>query len=176
VIQVDDLSGLDFGQETLGKNADAQLEPKSMTMYVDSKDYLIRRMQMEGTITREGKTNPVHMDAHMKDYRAVQGLMQPYKMDITMTGLTGAISEEDRAQARQSMEELQKRLDSMPADQRKMMEQMLGPQMKRMKEMLESGKVDVSIQVQDVKVNAGPPKEKLKAGGPGKGSGSGSGS
>jgi len=160
VIHVDDLSGLDFGQEALGQNGEAQLDPKSMTMNLDSEDYLIRRMRMDGTITREGKTNPVHVDAHMKDYRSVKGLMQPYAMDMTMTGLDAAISEEDRAQARAWMA----RMDSMPADKRAMMEQMMGPQLQRMKEILESGKVDVSIQVKDVKVNAGPPK--AKAGSP----------
>jgi len=86
--------------------------------------------------------------------------MQPYAMDMTMTGLDAAISEEDRAQARAWMA----RMDSMPADKRAMMEQMMGPQLQRMKEILESGKVDVSIQVKDVKVNAGPPK--AKAGSP----------
>jgi len=161
VIQVDDLSGLDFGQEALGQNGEAQLAPKSMTMNLDSKEYLIRRMQMDGTVTREGKTNPVHVDAHMKDYRSVKGLVQPYAMDMTMTGLDAAISEADRAEAKAWMA----RLDSMPAEQRKMMEQMMGPQLQRMKEMLESGKVDVSIRVKDVKVNAGPPK--TDAGSPG---------
>jgi hypothetical protein len=173
VVLVSDLKGLDFGQETLGPDGNATLEPKTMTLYVDSKDYLIRRMRMEGTLTRDKKASPIHINAHMTDYRSVKGLMQPYRMDITMDGLGGAFSEADKAEARKSMAALKERLDSMPADQRQIMEQMLKPQMDKMQQMLDSGSVNVSIQVQDVKVNEGPPKKGAKGSGSSGGTGRG---
>jgi hypothetical protein len=158
VIVVSDLSGIDFGQEALGSAQDAKVTPKKMALYMDSKDYLVRRMHMDGTITREGKSTPVTMDAHMTDYRDVKGLMQPYRTQISMEGLTGGISDEDRAQARQSLEALKQRLESMPQAQRSAMEQMLKPQMDKMQQMLDTGTMDVTIEVKDVQVNEGPPK------------------
>lgn len=158
VVVVNDLSGIDFGQEALGRQQDAKLEPKKMTLYLDSKDYLVRRMKMEGTITRDTLSNPVTMDARMSDYRNIKGLMQPFKTQISMQGLTGTLSKEDQAQARQSLAQLKERLKNMPAAQRQAMEQMLGPQMKKMQQMLDTGSMDMTIEVKGVKVNAGPPK------------------
>ena len=169
VVKVDDLSGIDFGQEALGQAQDAKLEPKTMTLYLDSRAYLVRRMHLEGTITRDSASNPITMDAHMLDYRNVKGLMQPFQTRITMEGLTGSLSKADREQARQSLAQLKERLKSMPEAQRQAMEQMLGPQMKKMQQMLDTGSMDMTIEVKDVKVNEGPPK------GQGQGQGQGSG-
>jgi len=159
VVQVDDLSGIDFGQESLGASQDIEVDPKSMTLYLDSKDYLVRQMHMEGTLTRDSTPNPFSMTGHLSDYRNVKGLMQPYKMTISIQGMTGAISDSDRVQAQAALQQWQQRLKNMPAAQRQAMEQMMGPQMKKMQQMLDSGTMDFTMQVTDVRVNEGPPKD-----------------
>jgi hypothetical protein len=58
--------------------------------------------------------------------------------------------------AQQEMAKLEQQMASMPANQRAMMESMIGPQMKTMRTMANDGVFESEIVVKGIKVNAMP--------------------
>jgi uncharacterized protein YhaN len=76
---------------------------------------------------------------------------------MRIEGITGAVSEEERAEIEQQMEQLQQQLESMPESQREMAEGMMGPQLEQMREMLSSGAMEMTLEVTELRVNEGPP-------------------
>lgn len=153
-ISIDDFSGLDFGAPTGGEG---DFEPTRGVFYLDKDAYLLRQMRVEGEMEREGRTTPVTMVARMTDYREVDGLLHPFQIHIRLEGISDAVSEEERARMQQQIEQLEQQLESMPESQREMAEGMMGPQLERMREMLSSGAMEMTLQVTDLKVNEGPP-------------------
>lgn len=153
-VSIDDFSGLDFGSPAGGEG---EFRPTRGTFYLDKDEYLLRQMRVEGEMEREGETTPVTMLARMADYREVEGLLHPFRIHMRLEGISGALSDEERAEMQQQMEQLQQQLESMPESQREMAEGMLGPQLERMREMLSSGTMDMTLQVTELEVNEGPP-------------------
>ncbi len=149
VVAINDLSGLDLNQD-MGQGA---FVPKSGLLYVDTDDHLIRKMQMEGEITRDGQTSPMTAVTVLSDYRDVEGMLHPYLMQITASGLAAGMSEEDAANARKSLEEMEENLEGMDPNQRAMVERMMGGQMDNLRKMLESGQFEIEVITKEVRVN-----------------------
>jgi hypothetical protein len=150
VVAINDFSGLDLDQEMGGQGA---FVPKTGLLYVDTDDHLVRKMQMEGEITRDGQTSPMTAVTVLSDYRDVEGMLHPYLLSITATGLAAGMSEEEAEEARKSLEELEKNLEGMDASQRAMVERMMGGQMDKLRKMLESGQFELTVVTKQVRVN-----------------------
>ena len=156
VLQVDDLSGL-------GLDESQDFKPGSMTIYLGQDDYVPHQMKVSGRFTRNGESHPVDMTMHMQDYREVKGLLYPYRTTVSMEGMMEAMSTDERGDMSQQMEEMKKRLEQMTPEQRAMFEQQMKnmPGMRAMMEQLESasagGAFEMSFQVDEVRVNEGPP-------------------
>ncbi len=147
-----DLSGLDVDQGMdMGGRGD--FIPKKGKLYVDTDDYVIRKMEMEGEITVDGETRPMTAVTVLSDYREVEGLLHPFQVDITATGLAAGMSEEDAEEARKGLEEMEKNLEGMDASQRAMVERMMGPQMEKLLKMLETGQFEITVITKEVRVN-----------------------
>ncbi len=157
VVVFDDLAdiALEEGMEPGG----GDFHPRTGTLYVDTDDYVVRKMMLEGEYEYEGTTHTSTMIALLRDYRDVGGLLYPFRTVMTVEGLpTADISEEDLEQARQSMRELEEQMKQMSDEQRAMMERMMKPQMERLEQMLEGGNLEFTTVVREFKVNAGPPE------------------
>lgn len=157
VLSVDDFSGLDWGSE-MGDNQ--VFTPKKGLFYLDSDEYILRKLIMEGEMEGEGGTSPVTMEALFQDYREVKGMLHPFRTTMTMRGVTAGMSEEEMEEARQSLEELKRQMESMPEAQRKMMESMMKDQVERLEEMVNSGNMEFTLEVKELRVNEGPPEGK----------------
>lgn len=151
IIGVDDLEGLDLG-DGMAMGGDGEFVPRTMTMYVDD-DYLVRRMAMEGDVTSDGETGPMTADIHLADYRDVEGMLHPFETRIVMSGIAPGMSEEDMERTRESLAEMETQLAAMDASQRAMVERMMGPQMEKLREMLESGQFEMTVTTKEVRVN-----------------------
>jgi hypothetical protein len=127
----------------------AQGEATSLTYYVDAEQYVPSRMVM--TPTTQGRRGPQasSVTVNMTDYRTVDGLTLPYRMEIEVAM---NLSEKQRRQMEQAMAQM----ENMPEQQRKQMEQMMGNQMEMMKQMM-SGE-PVVVEVQSVQVNVELPE------------------
>lgn len=155
VIKVDDFSGVDFDPETPDDQED--FKPQKGTFFLDSDDYLIRQLEMEGEFRHDGRWHPATIKVDLKDYREVDGMIHPFLMEMSVAGLSGAMSEEEMEEARKSLEEMKTRLAEMPESQRAAMERMMGSRMEEMERMLNSGSIQVTTLVKELKVNSGPP-------------------
>jgi len=151
-VVVVDLSGLDLDQEmAMGDRGD--FIPKKGKLYVDTDDHLIRKMEMEGEITADGKTRPMTAVTVLSDYREVEGMLHPFQVHITATGLSAGMSEEDAEEARKGLEEMERNLEGMDASQRAMVERMMGGQMEKLRKMLETGQFEITTITKEVRVN-----------------------
>lgn len=155
VIEVTDMEGLDTGDMTPAE-VEGEFRPRRMTFFLGTGDYLLRRMSLSGDLARQdGTTSPIDLDARFRDYRTVEGMPHPFEIRMHIEGIASSMSEEEMAQARRQLQQLRERMENMPQQQRDMMEQMMGPQIEQLESMVESGAVDVTVTVQEVKVNQG---------------------
>ncbi len=157
VIEIDDLSGISVWQQS--GEAGQSFEPKTMTMYLDKDQYVPRRVRIEGSTDMNGKKSDITMVMNAGDYREVEGLLYPFHTTMHMEGMENAMSPEDRAQAQESLDQMEEQMKNMPEAQRKMMEKMMGGQMEKLKQMVGGGGMDMEVSVKDVKVNTPPPAE-----------------
>ncbi len=143
VLKVTEPSALD---EEFGDNL------SSMTYYVDAEMHVPVRYHATMDPSSDGPT-PTSMTITLSDYRTIDGLTVPFRMEIK-TDLSDALSDQERKQ----MEQLQAQMEQMPEQQRKQMERMLGKEQLKQLQAMMSGKPTV-IEVQDVKVNVPLPDD-----------------
>jgi len=142
VLEVRDPSALD---EAYGDNL------TSMTYFIDAEQHVPVRYHAEIANNTEGPA-PQSMTVTLTDYRTIDGLTIPFRMEIK-TDLGASLSEPERKQ----METLQKQLEQMPEAQRKQMERMMGAEQLKQLQAMMSGKPTV-IEVQEVSVNVPLPE------------------
>ena len=90
-----------------------------------------------------------------RDYRTVDGLTYPFRTTMSMTGAQAGMSAEDVAEAKRSLAEMKAKMAEMPAEQRKMMEQMMGGQLEQLEKMVGGEAMSTELVVKEVKVNTG---------------------
>jgi hypothetical protein len=152
---------LDMTQDA-GEGGEFTLE--SVSLWMDAEEYVPLRLLMEGTLSADGQTRPVTIEKLDQDYQAF-GDMGPKVYESTrqimrLSGLMGQMTpkqQEEIAEAREKMAELQQQLESLSPAQRRMIEGRLGPQMAHMEQLTSGGTIEVVNVVNDIKVNAGPP-------------------
>jgi hypothetical protein len=154
-IRVEDMSELDLAPD-MGGTTD-EFTPKSMLFHLDQKDYLLRKMRIEGDVEQEGRQVPMSMDIGLSDYRTVDGLVHPFATTIVVHGLSSAISAEDMEKARKALAEMKEQMAEMPEEQRKVMASMMSGQMQRMEEMVSSDEMKMTMKVKEVRVNQPAP-------------------
>lgn len=152
VLALEDLAetGLaeDFGQ-------DAEFTPRRGTLYLDVESYIPRRMVVEGELINAEGTHTVTSTMDMEDFREHQGLLVAHRTVMTVEGLGAAIDEDARAQ----FEEMERELENMPPEQRRMVESMMADQLEQFRAMMagEDEAMVIEVRVREVRVNAGPP-------------------
>jgi hypothetical protein len=151
VLVVDDLSQLEIAQPTTPD--EMEFEPKAARIYVDAALMVPRRMEYTGEASTDNGPAEVTVRVDMENYLPIEGLLIPYRTVVRIEGLGAAIDPEMRAE----LEEMQRQLDALPAEQREMMERMLGSQMEQLRQMMSGGEdaMTMEITVLDVAINAG---------------------
>ncbi len=156
VVLIEDFSGIDFGRGTPDEEDD--FTPKIGRFLLDTDDYVIRKIYFEGDLEHEGQSRPVTMELALQDYREVGGMLHPFRTEMMISGLAAGLSDEELEEARKSLEELKQRMAEMPESQRKMMESMMKGQLEQLEQMVNSGSMQITTEVKEVRVNAGPPE------------------
>lgn len=156
VVTVTDLEGTSF-YDDLAEDDEFRLE--RATFYIDAADHLLRRIRMEGTAElQQGGASEVSMTADLRDYQDVDGMLHPFRTEVSLEGFGDQITEEQREEIRRSLEEAREQMRDMPENQRQMMERMMGDQLEQMESMLMSGSMDFAVTVEELRVNEGPPE------------------
>ncbi len=117
---------------------------ENITYYIDAEQHVPTRLVMEskGSGGDSPKTSTVMVN--MKDYRTIDGLTLPYRMEFQFEM---DLSDKEKKQ----MAMMIQKLENMPDQKSERMKRMMGDQIDMMKQML-SGEPMV-IEVKDVKVN-----------------------
>jgi hypothetical protein len=154
VVVVNDLDEIGFGQGPAPEDADFQ--PERGRFYVDADQWVVRRMEFEGSMTAQDETHDVKSVADFSDFREIDGMLHPFLMDVTVEGFGEAMDPEMRGQ----LAEMKRELEQMPEAQRKMVEQMMKAQMENLEQMGDEGGMKIQIKVKELRVNAGPPGDR----------------
>lgn len=151
-VSVDDFEGLELGQLT-PEDATGQFRPRHMELFLDTETSVLRRLELRGEMVTDTSSRPMRMDASFHDYRDVEGMLHPFRVAISVQGMDAAISDEQLRQARSQLRQFQQQMEEMPESQQEAMKQMLEDQLDRLREIVESGNLDVEVRVQRVRVN-----------------------
>lgn len=152
LLSLEDFSGEAFS-DLSPPDAGGEWAPERLRFWIDRDELLPRKMTMEGTVTTEGRDQPVSITALFRDYREVEGVVHPYRTEIRTEGLTPGMSPEERARMKESMKKMKEKMEQMPPEKRKMMEEMMGGRLDKMEQMMSSGAMDLTVEVEEIRVN-----------------------
>lgn len=119
---------------------------------IDKEDFVLRRLTVNGTATRDGVKTPVTMEMSFSDFRDVDGWLHPFRTEMSLGGQDGEEAPEV-AEMREGLAKMKEELARMPPEQRQMVEKMMQGQMAQLESMADSGKMAVTITVKEVRVN-----------------------
>ena len=133
----------------------SEYEMKSLSLWIDTAEYVPLRMKVDGTLTADGETKPMSIENFQSDYRTVPGsnMYESYKRVMKISGMMSAEQEAQMRDAAEQMAELEQQMASMPPSQRQMMEKMMGPQLEMMKNMTSGGGFQTEVITTSITVN-----------------------
>lgn len=127
-------------------------EPRSATFCIDTRSYMMRRMEVAGDMTGEGEeTHPATMRVASDDYREVEGLLVPFRTTVVFEGVEAVMGGEAQ-EMRAAMEAARAEMERMPPAQREAMEKMLEGQFAQLESMASGGAPTLTMTVTEVRV------------------------
>lgn len=137
------------------KTDDGEFRMDSMSLWIDTTEYVPLRMKIDGTLTADGQTKPMTIENVQSDYRSVPGsrMYESYKRVMNISGMMTPEQEAQMGDAAKQMAELEQQMASMPASQRQMMEKMMGPQLEMMRSMSSGGGFKTEVLTTSITVN-----------------------
>ncbi len=128
---------------------------EAMSVWIDKKRYVPLRMKVDGTMTSGNESKPMVIETHLSDYRSVPNsdMYESYKQMLKISGMMDAAQEAEMREAQVKMQEFEQQMASMPASQRQMMENMMGPQLEMMRQMASGGGFQTETVVRSIQVN-----------------------
>lgn len=129
----------------------------TITMWVDARNLLMLQMRMDGIIRQKGETRAMFIEKVDGDLRLVPGtgLILPHRSVMRMGGFMGEKEQREMREAQQQLAEFEKQMETMPPDQKAMMQSMMGSRMEMLRNMAETGSFEFETVVQAVRVNTG---------------------
>jgi len=145
--------GLDLKQKSDGM----EFTINSMTIWVDTDNLVMLKTRMDGQITEKGQSRKISIERLDQDHRIVSGsrMILPYRTVMRMEGMVGPEQQKELEQAQVQLAEMEQQMASMPADQRKMMESRMGPQIAMMQSMAEDGSMVLETVIREIHINQG---------------------
>jgi hypothetical protein len=140
------------------QSADGQeLVIRSLSLWVDAEKLVPLEMRMDGIAKQNGESREIFIEKLDRDYRTVPGsnMVMPYRSVIRMGGVLSPKEQKEMEKAREELAEFDRQLESMPPDQRAMVESRMGSQMEMMRRMVNGGAVEVETIVRAIRVNEG---------------------
>ncbi|MBX2820657.1 MAG: hypothetical protein KTR29_13275 [Rhodothermaceae bacterium] len=145
VADMTDLMSESWGQfETAGD----ETRVKDVRMYIDQKKHVVRKVSMTAQVSQQGTIRDMNTTIIMSDYRQVGPVYQPFAMKTIMEN---PMTDDQRAEIEQQREQIEAMLSSLPENQQ-------GP-IKKMLDALGGEEIEISMIVEDLKINEGVPAE-----------------
>ncbi|MEJ2319161.1 MAG: hypothetical protein P8Y07_01160 [Gemmatimonadales bacterium] len=151
VLRVDDFSGLDLSAE-VGAGENEDFEPETGAFYIDSDSYLLRKVEMDGMLAANDATSPFTFEIAFRDWREIEGWLHPFEMQMTATGMPPGMTDADLQETLARLRQMQEEIASTPEPERDALEQMIGPRIQELEQMIESGTFEVLVQTRELTV------------------------
>ncbi len=156
ILSIEDITKL------MGSAKPAEMEElkASGKLWVDEEDWVIRKMEMniEG-VDEEGEERTIKITIERKDFHKDNGLLTPYRTVMTTVMAIGGevpgLSPEQEQEMRQALAEIQKQLEEMSPEERKLAEAFMKPRIEMMEKMLAGGGMETVTEVKKVEINTG---------------------
>ncbi len=126
---------------------------KDVYLRIDPEKWVLREAQSRGDFEYQGETRQVDQVMQNREFRNFKGMQIPYETVTIIRGL--ALTEEERKEARETLDKIDQKMENMPESQRKMAEQMMGSKVEKYRNMLEKDTFEKVSRVQEVRVNTG---------------------
>lgn len=143
--------GLDHRQ----KADDQEFVLQTVSIWIDSAEYVPLRTRMEGVASSGAESRPMTIERLDSDYRKVPGsqMYEPYRQVMRFAGVMSPAQQQEMREAQAQMADMEKELAAMPEGQRQMIMRQMGPQMQMMKSMASGGGVETVTEVREIIVN-----------------------
>jgi hypothetical protein len=130
---------------------------RSIALWVDTRDLVMLKMRMDGVMKQDGQVREMYFEKLDQDFRDVPGssMILPYRSVLSMGGMLGPKEQKEMEEARAQLAEFDQQMASMPADQKAMMQSMMGSKIEMMRKMVESGTFEVETIVSEIRINPG---------------------
>ena len=137
--------------------AAGRFRPQRLELFLDLRSHVLRRLRLRGKMVTDTSSRALAMDAGFRDYRDVEGMLHPFRVTITVRGMTAAIPRERLERARRQLERALARLEQRPGSPRGTSRQRLEARLEQLRRMLASGVFETEVSVEEVVVNGGAP-------------------
>lgn len=146
------MSDLSLKQKT---DDGGEMTIKRIHVWMDEEYFKRRKMRLEGTVRQDGKTQDIFIERLNQDYRRVGDsyMYEPYKEVLSVGGVLTDKQRGELAKAQEQLKDFDKQLAAMPADQRAMMERMVGPQIEQLRNLTENGAVTIEVVTNKITIN-----------------------
>jgi hypothetical protein len=131
-------------------------QPKDVTVWVDPERYRFLKQRIEGEASANGESRDFYIEVEYSDFRNPPGCGQmdePFKRTMRMGGILDKAEMAKMEEARKKLAEFEQQLAAMPAQQRAMMERMMGSQMQMMRNIVKSGAIEYVEQTEQILCN-----------------------
>jgi hypothetical protein len=138
----------------------AKFRLKTATLWLDKEHLVPLRLLMEGEAENKGKKTPIGIEKLDLDYKQVGPLYESHHQVYRLSGLMSGLSEKDRKEmekAKVDFEKAKAQLETMPPQQREMVEKMMKGQMEKFEAMTSGDAITSTTDVMSIAVNEGPP-------------------
>jgi hypothetical protein len=145
------------GLDQVQKTDDGEYRVETVSLWLDAEEYVPLRTTVEGTMVSGDQARPVTIETLQSDYRQVPNsrMYEPYRRVTTISNAMTPEQEAEMLKAQQQMQEFEQQLATMPPDQRRMAENMMGPQLEMMRSMAAGGGFRTEVTVRGITVNPG---------------------
>lgn len=141
-------------RESLESGQEFQVDRIQRLIHVD---YLTDfKTRINGTLTDRGETREVFMEREFGDFRWLPGtqLYYPFRSTSRIGGILNEEEMEQMSEAAESLDEVERQMAAMSPRERQQMEQMMGPRIEQLRNMVDSGVFEFTQITKRVIVNA----------------------
>ena len=129
----------------------------SLRFFVDVGEWVIRRMEAYESAVVPVEPGGATLSVTFGDFRSTDGFVHPFRIVVAASGIGSGISAQELEQVRQSLAEMEARLETMPPEQRQVVEAIMAEQMQNLLGMAGPASITAEILVEEVRVNEGAP-------------------
>lgn len=143
-------------QASAPPNDNSGFVPTSASIWIDIDKYVVIKHRIDGVATADGTTGEYYIEVENSDFRSPIGcgaMYEPYRRATRMGGILNDQQMAEMQDARLQLEDYDNQMASLPADQRAMMEDMMGDQMNTLRGLADNGAMEYVEEIEEVFCN-----------------------